>query len=99
VGDCFDGRAGHEALWSELTKPSALIGRSYNTVSRGRVLYRADESRFIVFAAPEIVSSHEFRHAVEIYFGLSVAKTRLDWQVDPHYVTQPDLIDESDDGT
>jgi hypothetical protein len=98
VGDCFDGRAGHEALWSELARPAAFIGRSYSTVPRGRILFRADESRFVVFAAPEIVSNPESRQAVETYFGLLVTNTRTDWQTDPHYVTQPYIADESDDG-
>jgi len=76
VGDNYNGRAGHESLWSSLAKPASLFGRGYSTVPRGRVLYRADESQFVVLAAPEIVSNPESRHAVEMFYGLSGAEYR-----------------------
>lgn len=93
VGDSFNGRTGHDSLWSNLAKPASLFGRGHSTVPRGRVLYRGDESHFVAFAAPEIVRDPDARHAVEVFYGLSRTEHRVRWETDPHYVTQPDLVD------
>jgi len=97
VGDSYDGPSGHESLWHKLAKPASFLARGYSTVPRGRVLYRSNESRFVVFAAPEIVGDLAAREAVEAYYGLLGGEHRWVWKTDPHYTTEPDLVDEADD--
>jgi hypothetical protein len=94
VGESYNGPSGHEPLWPTLPKPASFLGCGYSTVPRGRVLYRGDESRFVIFAAPEIVRDVAARKAVEAFYGLSGSEHR--WETDFHYTTEPDLIDESD---
>lgn len=93
VGGYCNGLQGHDALWPGVVKPVDFLGRGYGTVPRGRVLYRESESCFVVFAAPEIVRDRVAREAVEEFYSLSAKEQRLLWQTDPHYITQPDLID------
>jgi len=97
VGDSYNGPTGHESLWASLPKPASFLGRGYSTVPRGRVLYRGDESRFLVFAAAEIVRDSTAREAVEAFYGIMGTECKLHWETDPHYVTQADLIDEDAD--
>ena len=97
VDESYNGPSGHEPLWPTLAKPAAFLGRGYSTVPRGRVLYRGDESQFVIFAALEIVRDVAARKAVEAFYGLSGSAHRWLWESDPHYTTEPDLIDESDD--
>ena len=97
VGDSYNGPSGHESLWRKLAKPASFLGRSYSTVPRGRVLYRSNESRFVIFAAPEIVSDLPAREAVEAFYGLLASEHRWLCGTDPHYTTEPDLVDEADD--
>ena len=97
VGDNYNGQSGHDSLWPGLVKPASLAGRVYATVARGRVLYRARDRCFAVVAAPEIVSDPEAQLAVELFYGLSDGGERVSWETDPHYETQPDLVDEGDD--
>ena len=96
VDSSYNGRSGHESLWTTVSKPVSFIGRGYSTVPRGRILYHADRTQFVAFAAPEIVCDPQARHAVEIFYNLLDAEHQLHWKTDPHYVTQPDIIDESD---
>ena len=97
IGESYNGPSGHESLWPSLAKPVPFTGLGYSTVPRGRVLYRADESRFVVFAAPEVVRDLATREAVEAFYNLSASEHRLLWETDPHYITEPDLVDETDD--
>jgi hypothetical protein len=94
VGDNYNGRIGHHWLWARLKKPISLMGHAYTTVPRGRVLYCMSERRFVIFAAPEIIHDAAARMAVERFYGLSCRENIVSWETDPHYMTQPDLIDE-----
>lgn len=97
IGNSYGGPSGHNSLWHKLPKPALFWGHGYSTVPRGRVLYRSNESCFVVFAAPEIVADLAARQAVEAFYDLLECKHRLLWETDPHYTTEPDIVDEADD--
>lgn len=91
----FNGPMGHDALWPVVAPPENR-SQFYGTVQRGRVVYRGRESLFVIFAAQEIIESQKAREVVEKFFGLHSDGFKKQWCLDPHYKTQPDLIDEDD---
>lgn len=91
-----DPSPSHNELWPQLAKPRELIGRSYMSVPRGRVVYRPKDDFFEVYIAPEVSGSQKTKSAVEQFFGLQGRKIR--WNTgDYHYRTQPELLDDTDD--
>lgn len=93
LGGWLNGPQGHDALWPAVA-PLALRSQFYGSVPRGRVVYRSADNLFVLYAAPEIVWDSHARSVVEVFFGLDEDGSRKQWQTDPHYVTQRDLVDE-----
>ena len=93
----YNGLAAHNDLWPRLMKPVSLLGQTYTTVPRGRVIYNKFSACFVIFAAPEILADQQAKDAIEDFYQLGKEGDCIVWRDDPHYETQPDLIDELDD--
>lgn len=95
VNETRNGALGHDELWDSIEKPAGLIGRTYTSIPRGRVIFLASKKLFVVYAANEIARSENARRAVELFYGIESSSYVVQWRFDSHYVTQPELLDEN----